>query len=160
MMGKVYFIAAPGRIKIGYTKYPERRLAQLQAIDLETLESLGAISGSRKLESRLHSLAAAHRLRGEWFSDCADVRELVASALRGDFADDEERPKYAREMDAASSAHAEVLRSATAETKRILAEVERGVANGEDVSDLVRSACFLGESVIAPLIGALDRARD
>lgn len=159
MKGKVYFVGAPGRIKIGYTRQPEKRLAQLQSVDMETLASIAVIPGTRELERRLHSMAAPHHLRGEWFSDCADVRDLIQRAVAGEFPIDDE----AHEESAAHAADvievaAEVLRSATAEARSLLDEVGRRVKRGEDVSDLVRSACFLGEHIVAPYIRGLDRA--
>lgn len=83
MSGKVYFVSAPGRIKIGFTTKPEKRLIVLRRSDMEELTVIAIIDGSRALERKLHALVDKHRLRGEWFTDCADVREVIADAVAG-----------------------------------------------------------------------------
>lgn len=153
MIGKIYFVSAPGRIKIGYTRKPEQRLAQLKAVDMEPLTSLGVIPGTRSLEKRLHALVAPHRIRGEWFADCEPVRMVIGDALNGLHPCEEEPPELSIDRSLLDSRNA-VLRAASAETKALLDEIERRMRNRENVSDLVRAACFLGESVIAPMLGA------
>lgn len=86
----VYFVAAPGRIKIGFTTQPESRLAALQAVDMERLSMVAIVEGSRKLEMHLHKLAAPHRYVREWFLDCPEVRELIQLAVDGKIAFQEE----------------------------------------------------------------------
>ena len=150
-VGKIYFVSAPGRIKIGYTRQPEQRLASLRAVDMEELTSLGVVPGTRVLEQELHRLAQPYRIRGEWFVDCEAVRSLVAEALAGKFpVDDIEDPSLAGRTDAPVG---EVASAAIQESYRLAAEIERRVKNRESVSDLVDSACFLGEHVIARLVG-------
>jgi len=83
-IGKIYFVAAPGRIKVGYTKQPERRLRSLQATDMEPLTTLGVIDGDRTTEKHLHEMLREHRLRGEWFQDCDAVRILITQAMNGE----------------------------------------------------------------------------
>ncbi len=83
MSGKVYFVSAPGRIKIGFTTKPEKRLVVLRRADMEELSVIAIIEGSRALERKLHILVDKHRLRGEWFTDCAEVREVIADAVAG-----------------------------------------------------------------------------
>jgi len=84
-LGKVYFIEAPGRIKIGYTRQPEKRLRSLQNGDMESLKPIAVIDGSRFLEKALHGVAAPYHLRGEWFRDCSEVRQIISDALTGKF---------------------------------------------------------------------------
>lgn len=91
----VYFVAAPGRIKIGFTTKPERRLVELQSADMEPLSMLHIIAGSLKLERRLHELAANWRIRREWFQDCPEVRAIIARAVAGEILVD---PVKAQEM--------------------------------------------------------------
>jgi len=83
MTGRVYFVSAPGRVKIGWTAQPEQRLKSLQALDMERLTTLAIVEGSRRLERKLQLLADPYHLRGEWFHDCAEVRELMAMAISG-----------------------------------------------------------------------------
>lgn len=159
-VGKIYFVSAPGRIKVGYTRNPERRLMQLRSSDMEPLESIGVIAGSRAIERKLHELLNEFRLRGEWFVDCQQVRAVIADAMAGNFAfmlgENE-----AREDNAAPQPIDGLLaiRSALDESKRLASEIERRVARRESVTDLVASASFLAEKIIAPGLGlcTLDR---
>jgi len=83
MSGKVYFVAAPGRIKVGFTRKPERRLTALRRADMEELTVIAIIDGERALEKKLHAILAEHQLRGEWFKDCERVREIITEAVAG-----------------------------------------------------------------------------
>lgn len=85
MNAKVYFVSAPGRVKIGFTCRPEKRLKDLQKGDMETLSVIAIIDGSRFLEKTLHHILQPHRLRGEWFADCAEVRAEIDSAIAGKY---------------------------------------------------------------------------
>ena len=70
----VYFIATGGRIKIGYTKDPERRLSQYPP----DMEVLLVIEGDKAAERRHHYWFAEYLRDGrEWFHDCAATREMV-----------------------------------------------------------------------------------
>lgn len=86
--GKVYFVAAPGRIKIGFTISPESRLDKLRQVDMEELTMLGIVDGTRRLERHLHRKLAPFRLKGEWFLDCPDVRSAIAGC--SNFSESEE----------------------------------------------------------------------
>jgi len=87
--GYVYFVEAPGRIKIGFTTKPEARLVQLQTQDMERLSMIAIIDGSRKLERRLHQMAADYNFRREWFTDCPEVRAIIDRAVAGEIEIDE-----------------------------------------------------------------------
>lgn len=89
--GYVYFIQAfsGGPIKIGYSKNPQRRLAQIQTHHPEHLDLIGVVPANRgELEQRLHQELADWRLSGEWFEDsravCRVVEALIAPAPEGD----------------------------------------------------------------------------
>src|SRR4051812_5494912 len=99
--GKVYFVSAPGRIKIGYTRHPERRLSGLQTTDMEQLTILGVVPGTRAFEKMLHVRAEPHRLRGEWFADCEAVRAIVSDALSGKYKVDEDTTETSQAQDVA-----------------------------------------------------------
>lgn len=86
--GYVYFVGAPGRIKIGFTTKPEQRLIQLQAQDMERLTTIAIIDGSRKLERKLHLLASEYNFRREWFNDCPEVRAIMDKAIAGEITAD------------------------------------------------------------------------
>jgi hypothetical protein len=82
-MEKVYFVSAPGRIKIGFTRMPEKRLKALRRADMEELTVIAIMDGKRALESKLHGLLKDYRLRGEWFVDCPEVRMVIDEAVAG-----------------------------------------------------------------------------
>jgi hypothetical protein len=68
MTTKTYFILAPttGRIKIGKSKDPETRLAQLQTGNGEPLKLIATVSGD--YEKQFHKILAPYRVSGEWFA--------------------------------------------------------------------------------------------
>lgn len=151
--GKVYFIAAPGRIKIGFTTQPEVRLAHLQAVDMERLDVIGTIDGSRADENALHSKLEQHRLRGEWFADNGEVREIVSLFLEGKlkFA----QRKSAKNYDQPSTdidAKLRVIRAALKELQLVGEEVFQRALRREPTGDLLRLIAFLSEQVVAPLL--------
>jgi hypothetical protein len=79
--GKIYFVAAPGRVKIGFTTNPQDRLDKLRHVDMEELSVIAIIDGTRKLERYLHDKAAPFRIKAEWFLDCAAVRNIIDECL-------------------------------------------------------------------------------
>lgn len=91
MKGKVYFVEAPGRIKIGYTVNPDDRLEKLRQADMETLTVVAVIDGTRRLERHLHGKLAPFRIKGEWFLDCLGVRDAIGECLSSKDAFREER---------------------------------------------------------------------
>lgn len=79
MTGHVYFIECAGRIKIGYSADAVSRVKTLSTAAPTPLKMLGFVDGSRSLEKALHLKPFNdHR---EWFSDCPEVRALVADVL-------------------------------------------------------------------------------
>jgi hypothetical protein len=67
----VYFIHAPGvGIKIGISRNPAKRMANIQTNHPVDLVLLGQIRGSTTLERYLHHRFRGKRMpRGEWFSE-------------------------------------------------------------------------------------------
>ncbi len=65
----VYVIGPPGsgRVKIGTSLNPQKRLKELQTGNPDRLEVLWAAPGGRDLESALHRTFSAYRIEGEWF---------------------------------------------------------------------------------------------
>lgn len=80
----VYFFSAPGRIKIGISKDVANRLITVASHMENKPVLLGVIEGDRHFEKHLHKLLAQHRRNGEWFNDCAEVREVMEKVLGGD----------------------------------------------------------------------------
>lgn len=77
----IYFIAHLGRIKIGTSKHPKDRIASLAAHYQEPIVFVGCIIGDRAREQAIHQDLAEHRLRGEWFRDCEEVRRKIGDLL-------------------------------------------------------------------------------
>lgn len=166
MSGKVYFVSAPGRIKIGYTTKPEARLVQLRERDMETLSVIGIADATIHVERKLHEMADAHRLRGEWFRDCIEVRAIIDDFLSGklvfnDFgnlpvAEQPVIPTISTFPDGITGGRRTALTNAICEANEIMEEVKARAARREPVSDLVKYASFLAEGVIAPLLREAD----
>lgn len=151
MKGKVYFVSAPGRIKIGYTMQPDQRLKHLRSMDMEQLEMIAVKDGTRRIEHALHALVADHRIRGEWFKDCPEVRLVI-----GDFLSDklvfDEFGKDPKALPAHRNDGLAIVNDAIKESFALAEEIMRRAHRKEDISDLVRSAHFLAEKVIAPAL--------
>lgn len=167
MKGRVYFVSAPGRIKIGYTVNPEDRLGKLRQADMEELTVIGIAPGTRRIEARLHQMVGSHRLKGEWFADCAEVRSVIDDYLSGkikldSFGEDAEGAEDEQQKGAGQraletavrqrDARHFVLMSAIDESKKIADEVGFRIRTGEPIKDLSERALFLAEKVIAPLL--------
>lgn len=67
--GYVYFIQGlcGGAIKIGFSKNPEKRLAELQTGYPDSLTIILMIPGTEATERAIHREFEASRLKGEWF---------------------------------------------------------------------------------------------
>jgi hypothetical protein len=95
----IYFIECAGRIKIGYTKDVADRIKGLSTGSAHDLRLLCSFEGSVDFERAIHRRLKTRRLRGEWFEDCTEVRELM-DLLRSHgpsaigFSEPPERPKY------------------------------------------------------------------
>lgn len=148
MTGKVYFISAPGRIKIGFTLQPEKRFNQLKCCDMESLTVIAVRSGSRLVERALHEAAKSFRLRGEWFADCPEVRSIMDEFVAGkfDWANINKPPMPPAKVQQSA------LGNALQESRKLFEEIKVKLANRENVSDLVDRLCFLGEEIIIPEI--------
>ena len=67
----VYFIGGDdGLIKIGRSRNPEARAAELQTGSPVPLRVLASVSGDSRLEAQYHRRFADFRVRGEWFERC------------------------------------------------------------------------------------------
>lgn len=80
--GWVYFIEAVGlgRVKIGHSSDPERRMASLATGSAVPLRLLARMQGGRDLEAALHERFAGLRVAGvreEWFTLGGDLREFI-----------------------------------------------------------------------------------
>lgn len=131
MSGKIYFVSAPGRIKIGYTANPDDRLEKLRQVDMESLSVLATIDGSRRLERHLHEKLAPYRLKGEWFLDCAAVRAAISECLDSNAPLSEERlPKPVSTLDEIRY----VIEAARLCGRLLASEKRNGASSSESIS--------------------------
>lgn len=87
MTSYVYFVSdSAGAIKIGYSAGIERRMVALGTGTARGVELLGMIEGARSQEKAIHQKLAPHRMSGEWFVDCAEVRSLMVAILQNGLA--------------------------------------------------------------------------
>ena len=80
----VYFIGnGLNKVKIGWSKFPENRMEELQTGSSEKLIMLGYISGTQRDERRLHKLFKKDHYRGEWFYLSANIQKYIKEVLNG-----------------------------------------------------------------------------
>lgn len=80
-LGHIYFFEVDGFVKIGSTSgNPLRRLHACQVGNPKELRLLGYYSVAAECaeEIQLHGRFAASRVRGEWFRDSPELRQLIA----------------------------------------------------------------------------------
>jgi hypothetical protein len=82
-MGWVYFVGnddwEPTRVKIGRTKNLVNRVKAINSMQCEAQLFLmaGILANDRiQMERECHGRAATYRLHGEWFTGCAEIRQL------------------------------------------------------------------------------------
>lgn len=80
MTSFVYFIhdAPSSAIKVGVSKRPLARLAQLRSASSTPLSLVGLVVGGVAQEREIHRLLNAHKVRGEWF----EANEVVWCHVR------------------------------------------------------------------------------
>lgn len=87
-MSHVYFIQSHdpvGHIKIGHSCRPSSRLLAVGIWSPFELSLLATIPATEAHERRFHARFQAHHTRGEWFRDCAEIRECIESIEAGRF---------------------------------------------------------------------------
>lgn len=82
MTGEIYFVHSGDSIKIGFSKTPEHRVRALATASPRPMDLLVTVAGSQKFERAIHAHLAPHRLNGEWFFDCPQVRDAIAEIVR------------------------------------------------------------------------------
>ncbi len=76
---QVYFLldSVQKVVKVGYTANLDARFNNLQGGNVNSLKILVSVPGGKKLEREFHQRLAHLRLRGEWFKDSLELRELI-----------------------------------------------------------------------------------
>ena len=75
----VYFIASNGLIKIGKSNDVAKRFSMLRTASSADMALLGCISESLIAEEDLHTKFKHICRRYEWFEDCAELRDYIAT---------------------------------------------------------------------------------
>ena len=91
----VYFLQAgpAGPIKIGATKYTERRLLALAHNLPQAARCLGVIPDAAKLEAKLHRQFKGCQIKGEWFAPTDDLLSFIEAQAQPFDIDLTPRPK-------------------------------------------------------------------
>ena len=70
------------KIKIGYTSNNvAERKRQLETGNPHGIVVIGTVQGSKMHETDLHNSLKEHKIQGEWFEDCTEVRNYIADIL-------------------------------------------------------------------------------
>lgn len=85
-MSFVYALCAwDGRVKIGFSATPKRRIAAIKSINSQQISELMVVPGSRQHEKFLHQLLSAYHIKGEWFVACEEVMTAIERVKSGDW---------------------------------------------------------------------------
>ena len=79
--GFVYFIDGGSRIKIGYTRFVEKRLDALQRASPVHLTLVGLIPGNKVSEEYLHLKFIKIREHGEWFCKTPELLHFIKGII-------------------------------------------------------------------------------
>jgi hypothetical protein len=84
--GAVYFIrnACADEIKVGHSRDPQKRLADLQVGCSSKLELIGVIAADRDIEPIVHRQFYEGRIRGEWFYDRGVTSQWLMDMTQGE----------------------------------------------------------------------------
>lgn len=77
----IYFIQAEpnGRIKIGRSNSPEKRLANMQVGSPVKLKLIGTKNGGLAEEKHMHVVFSSHWSHGEWFEPAKELVDFILS---------------------------------------------------------------------------------
>ena len=85
MTNLVYFVSSNGLIKIGTTADFDRRIDVLRSQSAAAVTVIGTIQGTSRHERATHDCLGAYRRHGEWFVDCAPLRNVIYTILSHGF---------------------------------------------------------------------------
>jgi len=86
MKGKVYFVACADRIKIGYSTDIMKRMRSFATASALKFDFICDVPGTKAFEKAIHQKMNAHRIHGEWFADCPELRDLIAAVKQDGYA--------------------------------------------------------------------------
>jgi hypothetical protein len=77
----VYFVRTGKYLKIGISRYVEKRLKAMQIGNSKRMILIGVIEGSNALEKSLHKKFERFKTRGEWFHYTPELKAAVAELI-------------------------------------------------------------------------------
>jgi hypothetical protein len=95
-MTYIYFAKCNDHIKIGLARDVQKRLGNLRTSSASPIHLLASARGDVHVERQLHKHLLKFKVQGEWFRDCAEVREAMERFIEsGEAADPVPRSKLA-----------------------------------------------------------------
>jgi len=79
----IYVIKSKERdeFKVGFSADPKQRLASLQTARADELELVYSFPGTVETERELHTLLAEFHIRGEWFTNYEEAKEIIFAVM-------------------------------------------------------------------------------
>jgi integrase len=131
----VYFIRAgdSGAVKIGRSRRPLVRFADLQTSSAEPLRLVLAYRASAAEERMLHHRFRDHRISGEWFAPAVELLDFIAERVRPTGNRKRKLPKTLTRAEVAALMAAPNLRAPTGLRNRVMLELmyRSGIRVGE-----------------------------
>jgi hypothetical protein len=81
-VGYVYFLRMGPSVKIGFSKKPWARIADLRTGFSRDFDSIVCVKGTMADERAIHRRFQAHRITGEWFSAVPTLIHMMYAAIR------------------------------------------------------------------------------
>lgn len=83
IVGYIYFLWTGDRVKIGFSKNPFNRTANLKTGLSDEVELIVASRGTMREERELHEVLKRWRLEGEWFTASNEVVQCMMRVAQG-----------------------------------------------------------------------------
>ena len=80
-MNVIYFVQSLDKIKVGFTNNITHRMKGLRSANPHGVILIGTVEGNKNHEKKIHTVLKDNNVIGEWFRDCAEVREYIDKIL-------------------------------------------------------------------------------
>ena len=77
----IYFVQSLNKIKVGFTNNITHRMKGLRSANPHGVILIGTVQGNKNHEKKIHTVLKDNNVIGEWFRDCAEVREYIDKIL-------------------------------------------------------------------------------
>ncbi len=77
----IYFVQSLDKIKVGFTNNITHRMKGLRSANPHGVILIGTVEGNKNHEKKIHTVLKDNNVIGEWFRDCAEVREYIDKIL-------------------------------------------------------------------------------